>query len=106
MPYKSEHIKIQGTEYDRRRKLTEEDKNYIKLLYEKEKMSQRELASMFGVSKRKIQFILDPDKEKRNKELRKQHIKEGRYKCTKEERASIMREHRRYKEKLHKENKI
>lgn len=106
MPYKSEKIKIQGTDYDRRRKLSEEDKAYIRLLREQEHMSPRGLAAMFGVSRRLITFILDPEKERRNKERAKELRAEGRYKYTKEEWASVMREHRRYKQTLYTDGKI
>jgi ribosome-binding protein aMBF1 (putative translation factor) len=106
MPYKSEKIKIEGTKLDRRRKLTEDQKEYIRWLREEEGLSQRKLATMFGVSRRLITYIIDPEKEKRNKAIQKQHRQEGRYKYTKEQWAEVMREHRHYKEKLHKDGLI
>lgn len=106
MPYKSEKIKIEGTKLDRRRKLTEDQKEYIRWLREEEGLSQRQLAAMFGVSRRLITYILDPEKEKKNKERIKRLKQEGRYKYTKEQWAEVMREHRRYKEKLHKDGLI
>lgn len=106
MPYKSEKIKIAGTEYDRRMKLTQEDKAYIRFLREQEKMSQKELAAMFGVSRRLITFIIDPEKEKRNKQRVKELRAEGRYKYTKDEWALVMRQHRRYKQTLYNNGKI
>ena len=106
MPYKSEKIKIEGTKLDRRRKLTEDQKQYIRWLRQEEGLSQRQLATMFGVSRRLITFVLDPDKELKNKALQKQHRQEGRYKYTKEQWAEVQREHRRYKQQLHKEGKI
>ena len=106
MPYKSEKIKIEGTKLDRRRKLTEDQKEYIRWLREEEGLSQRKLAAMFGVSRRLITFILDPEKEKKNKERIKRLKQEGRYKYSKEQWAEVMREHRRYKEKLHKDGLI
>ena len=106
MPYKSEKIKIEGTKLDRRRKLTEDQKEYIRWLREEEGLSQRKLAAMFGVSRRLITYILDPEKEKKNKERIKRLKQEGRYKYTKEQWAEVMREHRRYKEKLHKDGLI
>lgn len=106
MPYKSEKIKIEGTKLDRRRKLTEDQKDYIRWLREEEGLSQRKLAAMFGVSRRLITFILDPEKEKRSKERGKQLRKEGRYKYTKEQWAEVMKEHRHYKEQLHKDGII
>ena len=91
---------------DRRRKLTEDQKEYIRWLREEEKLSQRQLARMFGVSRRLITFVLDPKKEESNKARGKQLRKEGRYKYTKEQWAEVMREHRRYKQQLHKDGKI
>ena len=106
MPYKSEKIKIEGTKLDRRRKLTESQKDDVRRLREEEGLSQRQLAAMFGVSRRLITYILDPEKEKRSKAIQKQHRQEGRYKYTKEEWAEVMKEHRHYKEKLHKDGII
>ena len=100
MPYKSEKIKIAGTEFDRRRKLSEEDKECIRELRRTDGLSQRKLAAMFGVSRRLIQYILDPAKAKRNVEIHKPHI------YSKEEWAETVRNHRRYKQKLYKEGKI
>lgn len=62
MPYKSEKIRIAGTQYDRRIKLTPDQKEYIKWLREKQLISYSKLAKIFGVSKRLIQFICCPDK--------------------------------------------
>lgn len=100
MPYKSERIKIAGTEFDKRRKLSDDDKERIRELYKTGEFSQRRLADMFGVSRRLVTFILDPAKRKRNVEIHKPHI------YSKEEWAETMRNHRRYKQKLYKEGKI
>ena len=51
-------------EKDGRRKLTNEDKEVIRNL--KDEYSQRQLAAKFGVSRRTIQFILDPKKLEAN----------------------------------------
>lgn len=77
MPYKSEKIRIAGTQYDRRIKLTPDQKEYIKWLREKQLISYSKLAKIFGVSKRLIQFICCPDKYLRNKESLKQRKAEG-----------------------------
>lgn len=98
MPYKSEKIRIAGTQYDRRIKLTPDQKEYIKWLREKQLISYSKLAKIFGVSKRLIQFICCPDKYLKNKESLKQRKAEGRYKPTKAEWAATIREHRRYME--------
>lgn len=106
MPYKSEKIKIAGTKYDRRIKLTEDQKEYIRWLREEEKLSQMALAKMFGVSKRLIQFVIQPDKLEKNKQRLKEAKKKGLYKPSKEEWNEIQREHRRYKHKLRMDGKI
>lgn len=106
MPYKSERIPIAGTQYDRRVKLSPEQKEYVKWLREEEQISYYKLAKMFKVSKRLIQFICCPEKEQRAKELLAQRRSEGRYKPDKSEWSETMRNHRKYKEKLRKEGKI
>ena len=106
MPYKSEKIRIAGTKHDRRRKLTEDQKDYIRWLRENEKLSQRQLAAMFGVSRRLITFILDPEKERESKLRLKEFKAQGKYKYTKEDWAATMREHRRYKQQLYRAGKI
>lgn len=68
MPYKSEKIKIEGTEYDRRRKLTDEQKDQIIAL--RGTISQRKCAEMFKVSKRTIVFLWYPEKQQANKQRR------------------------------------
>ena len=97
MPYKSEKIKIEGTKFDRRRKLTEEDKKDISenVLG----LSTRELSLKYGVSRRTIQFILDPNKLAEN--LKRRAERGGSKKYYKpDEWAETMREHRKYKQDL------
>ena len=106
MPYKSEKIVISNTKYDRRMKLTDSDKERIVQLRNEEGLSQRKLAALFGVSRRLIQFIIDPVKAAKNKERLKEAKVKGLYKYSKEEWASVQREHRRYKHKLYKEGRI
>lgn len=59
MPYKSESIPIAGTKLDQRRKLSNEQREAVKILADKG-YSQRKLAEMFNVSKSLVQFILNP----------------------------------------------
>lgn len=103
MPYKAEKINIKGTKYDRRRKLTEEEKKeiYLNVLG----LSQRALASKYGVSRRTIQFILDPKKLEDNKKRRKERGGSKQY-YNSEEWAETMKEHRRYKHELRKKGLI
>ena len=105
MPYKSEKIKL-PKELDRRFKLTDEQREEIKYKYKTGLYSQRKLAEEYGVSRRLIQFILDPQKQERNRELFKENRKDGRYKQSKEEWAKTVREHRRYKQTLYKQGKL
>lgn len=106
MPYKSEKINISGTSYDRRRKLSEDQKEYIRWLHEEEHVSKHKLAEMFNVSRRTIQFTIDNDKYEHNRENFKKRRADGRYKQSKEEWAQTIREHRQYKHKLYVEGKI
>ena len=103
MPYKSEKIKIQGTLKDRRRKLTDDEKEQIKGLYKDTGISIHSLAKDFNVSRRTIQFILFPDRNDRAKQRFKEHWKDyyDRKKLT-----AATREKRRYKQKLYLKGEI
>ena len=105
MPFKSEKIKL-PKELDRRRKLSDEQREEIKEKYATGLYSQRALAREYNVSRRLISFIVDEEKAKRNAELLKKRKADGRYKPTKEEWAEIQREHRRYKQELYIKGKL
>lgn len=105
MPYKSEKIKLAKNQ-DRRIKLTEDQREEIRHKYSTGLYSQRQLAAEYKVSRRLITFVIDPAKQERAAELFKQRKAEGRYNVSKEERAEIQREHRRYKQKLYIEGKL
>ena len=98
MPYKCEKIvKLVGTSKDRRRKLSDEQKDEIAAL--KGTISQRECARKFNVSRRTIQFIWDPDKHKENLK-RKQERGGSRQYYTKEKNREYIKRHRHYKQEL------
>lgn len=59
---------VLGENLDRRRKLPRSEHARIRQLYASGKHSQRNLAGMFGVSRRLITFILVPDRERVQKE--------------------------------------
>ena len=59
MPLRIENIKLAGTKFDGRAKLSPEQRQAIQILA-REGYSQRRLAAMFNVSKRLIQSILSP----------------------------------------------
>lgn len=105
MPYQFNNKKIPPEE-DKRRKLMPEDKELIRLEYKHNPdASQRSLARKYDVSRRLIQFVLDPEKEKRNKELYKERRKDGRY-YDKEKHTDQMRKHRRRKKELRDKGKL
>lgn len=105
MPYKSEKINL-PPEYDRRRKLTEEQKEEIRVKYATGFYSQRQLAREYNVSRRLITFCIDDTKREKCAEQFKERRKDGRYKPTKEEWAAITRDHRQYKNNLYRQGKI
>ena len=78
MSTKLDKIKV-TSKYDRRRKLTEDDKFEIVRLRKEHNLSQRTLARMFGVSRRLIIFIIDPEKHERAKAQYKERRKDGCY---------------------------
>ena len=106
MPYKSEKIKIANTQYDRRIKLTDEQRKEIKEKYATGMVGHRPLAKEYGVSRSLIRLIVDEEKYEKSKADSRERRKDGRYKKSKEELNKIMREKRRYKQKLYLEGKI
>lgn len=103
IPSKSDSLKV-GPEYDRRRKLTEAQKEEIKKIYASGTCGMRPLAKQFGVSRTTIQIIVNPERAAKVKQRTKNHWKD--YQRPKEERAATMREHRRYKQMLYEQGKI
>lgn len=97
MPFKFETEKFTvGKEHDRRRKLTDEQKEEIVYKYSLGTYSQRQLAAEYGVSRRLIQFTLDPEKQRANREL---HSSSEYY--DKEKQREYMKRHRDYKKELY-----
>lgn len=93
MPYKTDKIKLPEA-FDRRRKLTSLQRLEIRNKYLTGAYSQRQLASNYGVSRRLIQFIIDPEKEQKNR------LVSGKKVYTKEVWAKVKREHRAYKHRI------
>ena len=105
MPYLSEKIKIEKTEFDRRIKLTDDDKELIKWLREEEQISYQKLADRFKVSKRTIIFIIKPETLDACKKKRAERGGSKIY-YNKDEHRETQKEHRQYKQKLFVEQKI
>jgi transposase-like protein len=98
MPYKSEKIPL-GEKQDRRRKLTQEQKDEIVALYSTGLNSLRSLGRQFGVDKSYISILVNPGRAETVKNRIKKHWQD--YRATKEDRAKIMQEHRQYKHSLY-----
>ena len=100
MPYKSEKIRLPES-CDRRIKLTKEQKFEICLLRSTTDISQRKLAEIFGVSRRTIQFTINPEKLIENKLRREERGGWEQY-YDPEKHREYMKDHRRYKHQLFK----
>ena len=98
MPYKSEKLKLPPNK-DRRRKLTDEQKEEIRSIYAEGKCGTRPLAKQFGVSRSTIQVIVNPAIKQRHHDYRAEHWRD--YSPSKEEWAATMKEHRHYKQELY-----
>ena len=103
MPYISEKIKL-PEKYDRRRKLTEEQKQEIKDKYSTGFYSLNGLAKEYSVSKKLILIIVNPESKRKNDQRIKDHWRD--YQETGEDHNKTMREHRHYKQELYKRGKI
>jgi DNA invertase Pin-like site-specific DNA recombinase len=97
MPYKSEKLKL-PPEKDRRRKLTDDQKEQIRGIYATGVCGMRPLAKQFGVSRTTIQIIVNPKRAEAVKQRTKEHWRD--YRPSKEKWAETMREHRHYKQGL------
>lgn len=101
-PYKkAQLIKLDGL-LDRRRRLTDQDKEKIRELYATGKYGHRPLAKIFNVSRSLIRIVVDPDCAKRVNDRIKAHWKEYAKKRTKEMHAAAIRSVRNYKYGLYK----
>ena len=98
MPYKSEKMRLPETK-DRRKKLTEEQREQIRKIYATGICGQRPLAKQFGVSKKTIQLIVKPEAKQRQHDYNAENWRK--YRPSKEEWAATIREHRRYKQELY-----
>lgn len=105
MPYKSEKIIIQGTNLDRRRRLTDSDKIEVKKMYASGNYSYNKIARFYKVSKRLINFIVKPELHAKNLEARRARGGSKIY-YDKNKNTIAVRKWRNYKQKLYKEGKI
>lgn len=103
MPYKSEKIKLKGLQ-DRRKRLTDEQRELIKELYGTGHYSLNDLAKRFNVSKKTILLIVNSNSAEKAKQYRKEHWKD--WQRTGEEHNKAINNTRKYKQGLYKEGKL
>ncbi len=102
MPYKSEAIKL-GEKFDRRVKLTQEDKEDIRDLYASGLHSLNSLAKMYNVSKKTILLTVNPESKEKNDERIKNHWKEY---YDRDKHNQAIKRLRHYKQELYKSGQI
>ena len=103
MPYKSEKIKLNELQ-DRRKRLTENQREKIRELYGTGFYSLNDLAKKFNVSKKTILLIVNSDSAEKAKQYRKEHWKEWQRKG--KEHNEAIRNTRKYKHQLYKDGKL
>lgn len=97
MPYKAEKIKLKGLQ-DRRKKLTDEQREAIKELYGTGNYSLNSLAKEFNVSKKSILLIVNKESAEKAKQYRKDNWKQWQRKG--EEHNEAIKKTRKYKQSL------
>ena len=103
MPYKSEKIKLKGLQ-DRRKRLTDEQREEIKALYGTGHYSLNDLAKRFVVSKKTILLIVNSESAEKAKQYRKENWKQ--WQGSKEEHREAIKKTRRYKNELYKNGRL
>lgn len=87
-----------GKANDRRRKLTEEQKEEIKALKDTG-LSKKEVAAQYGCDRRTIDFIWNPEKLQRNIQLRQENGGSRNY-YDKEKHRQYMQKYRNHKREI------
>lgn len=103
MPYKSEKIKLNELQ-DRRKKLTEKQRETIRELYVTGLYSLNDLAKKYSVSKKTILLIVNKESNEKAKQYRKEHWKDWQRKG--EEHNKAIMNTRKYKQELYKNGKL
>ena len=103
-PYaKAQTIPLEGLA-DRRRVLTDKQKQEIREIYAKGGIGMRPLARMFGCSRSLVCLLVNPERAERIRERIKAHWREYAQKYGKAYHAASVRNTRNYKYRLLKEN--
>jgi hypothetical protein len=98
MPFKTDKLTIDDAFLKKSAKLLPCQKEMV-VYWHNRGSSQRKLALMFNVSRRLIQFILDPSKHQANLEARKQRGGSKIY-YKRDKHTKAVKEHRKYKNQL------
>ena len=105
-PYlKAQTIRL-GETQDRRRVLTDEQKQEMRELYAKGELGTRLLARRFGCSRSLVQLTVNENRAKYVRDRMKAHWRDYARKYGKEYHAASMRKTRNYKYKLYKEGQL
>lgn len=99
MPYTTEKLALKDPFLDRRRKLLPCQKEMVVYWYKVQGASINSIAKMFRVNKRLIQFILFPERHKKNLSDRQDRGGSKIY-YDREEHNQAMKDHRAYKHKV------
>ena len=100
MPFKFETNKIKlPYELHKTRKIDQKTKEIIKKEYKPYIVSYNALAKKYNVSKRLIIFIVNPEKQEKNKEISKNYY-------SKEKNKKYMKDYRRRKQEFYKLGKL
>lgn len=102
MPYKFEKKHIPKN-FDRRIKLSIQQKEEIKAIYKPFIFGYQKIANVFNVSKATIRRIVDPEKLEKDELEYKKRRKDGRY-YDRKKRKEYMQNHRLYKKELNNKN--
>jgi hypothetical protein len=100
MPYKSEKIKIEHTQHDKRIRLSEAQKQAIKKEYATGLATHRSLAEKYRVDRKTIYNILNHDKYLKQLEDNKINKHSQKY-YNKDKHKDYIKTHRQYKQKLY-----
>ena len=103
MPYKSEKIKLNELQ-DRRKRLTDKQREEIERLYGTGFYSLNDLAKKYNVSKKSILLIVNKESAEKAKQYRKDHWRE--WQRVREEHNEAIRKTRKYKQELYKQGKL
>ena len=103
MPYKSEKIQLKGLQ-DRRKRLTDKQREEIKELYGTGFYSLNDLAKKYNVSKKTILLIVNKESAEKARQYRKENWKQ--WQGTKEKHREAIKNTRRYKQSLYVNGKL